>query len=1112
MRFYRFNLIWLGLVLLSLACNQAPSIPETSPEAPPARFRLRSPSISQLDFTNKVKPEVEFNILNYPYFYNGGGVAVGDLNGDELPDLYFTANQGPNRLYLNRGDLTFEDVTESAGVAGSGDWSTGVSLIDINADGQLDIYVSNVSGLLGQQGRNELFLNLGEAKFEEVALDWGLAQSGYATQSSFFDYDGDGDLDCFQLNHSIRPSETVGPASQRATPDSLAGNRLLRNEGNKFVDVSREAGIYRSRLGYGLGVLTADIDQNGWPDLYVCNDFHEDDYLYLNQGDGTFQESLREHFGHTSKFSMGGDVADINNDGLADLITLDMKPYKEFVRKTSQAPESFDRYAYKLSFGYYYQYAHNALQVQSTQRNFQEVSQMMGVDATDWSWSALFCDLDNDGWKDLYITNGIYRRPDDMDYISFISDPAITRQLNGEPSEADLSFIQRMPSLPQPNFAFRNLQGVNFQSEAKAWGLAKAGFSSGAVYADLDRDGDLDLVVNNLNARASLYENQSIQQDSSHFLGIKLEGDSLNPFGIGARVWLWTKEGPQFQEHYPTRGFQSCVEPGWLHFGLGGTTQVDSLLIKWPDRKTQRLYSLKGLRFITLKQDSATSSSGMSPQISPSGTSSFQAVSAPLLQNWTHMENKLPDFNREPLIPHRLSTQGPRIAKGDANGDGLEDLYLPGPAGQSGQLLLQTSSGKFQPDQGSTWASYSHQEEVAATFFDADQDGDLDLYVACGGHEFYGNDARKQDRLFFNENGRFQVKEGALPHMPHNSSHATPADVDGDGDIDLFIGVHSITGQYGMVPPSFLLINQAGSFTDMTDSLAPVLRSLGLVTDALWHDYDHDGDPDLIAVGEWMPLTLLHNEGGSLRLKEGVFPDSTHGWWNRMALADLDGDGDQDLVATNLGFNSSLQATPSSPCALYVSDFDGNGASDPILCYFREGRSFPWHPRDELLKQLPNLRRRYPNYQTYAEAGIKDLFTPEQLSQAVHHEVYTFAHTWFERQGDQFIPHPLPRATQVAPLYGIAAKDLNQDGIQDLVLGGNFFGVDPKRGRYDASLGHLLWGSPQGPSSQHGHKNLDVKGEIRDMVYVNLAGRTLLLIGRNSDSLTWLEFAAEEGM
>jgi len=659
-----------------------------------------------------------------------------------------------------------------------------------------------------------------------------------------------------------------------------------------------------------------------------------------------------------------------------------------------------------------------------------------------------------------------------------------------------------MPSLRQPNYLYRNAGELRFESVAEAWGLGERGFSNGAVYADLDRDGDLDLVVNNLNAPASLYRNQSREQDSLHYLDLRLEGKGGNPQALGAKVTAWADGQRQYLEHYPVRGFQSCMEPGRLHLGLGQAQWVDSLRVIWPDGRLSWRRNLRSNQVLTLTQDAAA------PAVSPDRSRKkppprFANRTEALGLDGRHEENDFVDFNREPLLPHRLSTQGPRPAVGDVNGDGREDLYLPGAAGQAGQLLLQGAGGSFRPHQSEEWARFAAAEEVAACFLDVDGDGDLDLYTAYGGHQFAEDDPRLQDRMFLNRQGTFVDASDRLPIFLVNTGCVTPADYDGDGDVDLFVGGRSQTGRYGLTPPSYLLRNEGGRFSDATASAAPALRTLGMVTDAQWLDYDGDGDLDLAVVGEWMPPVLLRQEQGRLERDTVAIPPQSHGWWNRLLATDLDGDGDPDLVAGNLGLNSTLQARAAEPCRLYVADFDGNGDTDPILCYYREGKSYPWATRDELLKQLVGLRRRFPDYQSYAQATVQDLFSPGQLAQAERKVVHTFAHAWFENRGGRFLRHELPRRTQVAPVYALWAHDVDQDGQQDLLLGGNFYGVGPNRGRYDASRGFWLRGKEQGrwqvqPGWQCG---FDPEGELRDLQPLRIDGRRYLLASRNDSSV-----------
>lgn len=1073
--------------LLAAACDTAPE----------ARFRALPAAQTGLDFANRLVDTDSFNILNYPYYYNGGGVAIGDVNGDGWPDLFLTANQQPNRLYLNQGGLRFVDVTETAGVGGQGDWTTGAVMADVNGDGWLDIYVNYFSGFMGQTGRNELFLNRGDGTFDEVAAAWGLDLVGYGTQGVFFDYDRDGDLDLFQLNHSIHPARTVGDTSQRQLRDLRAGDRLFRQDEGHFTEVTEAAGLISSRLGYGLSALAADLDGDGWPDLYVCNDFHEDDYLYLNQGDGTFREVLRDRVGHTSRFSMGSDMGDVNGDGWPDLLTLDMKPAREAIRKTAEPPETWDVFQLKLRFGYYHQYPRNALQVNQGGGYFAEVAQLAGLDATDWSWAVLFADLDNDGGEDLFITNGIYRRPNDMDYLKFISDPAVVRQLAGAPAQEDLRFIAEMPSIPLPNYAFRRVGELAYENMAAAWGLGVPGFSNGAAYADLDGDGDLDLVVNQLQAPVALYENRSRQQDSLAYLRLRLVGTGANTFGTGARVWAWAGGRLHYREMQPVRGFLSSVEPV-LHLGLAQASQVDSLRIVWPDGRERRYRALAANQTHHLRQSEAEM-----PGAQPGPSANPWLMPVALDWPYRHRDDGYTGFNQEKLLPHSLSMEGPRLAAADVDGDGRVDVYAGGALQQAGGLFRQQADGAFAAPVSPLWHQQAQHEEVAALFFDADGDGAPDLYVVSGGGPFNEGAAALQDQLFLNDGqGNFRLATDRLPAIRTQGSCVAAADFDGDGDLDLFVGSRAVPGSYGLPPRAFLLENDGhGYFTDVTEALVPDLLRPGMLTDAAWADVDGDGRPDLWLAGEWMPLTLFRNRA------EGWVRDTlagTGGWWQRLLPFDADGDGDLDLVAGNLGLNSSLRAGADTPCRLYVKDFDGNGATDPVICYHREGKLYPWASRDELIGQMIGLRRRFPRYADFAEITIAEMFSPAERAGALVREVQTFASVYVENLGGgRWAWRPLPQAAQWTPVRALAATDLDGDGQTDLLLGGNFYGVGPNRGRYDARALMVLRGDGSGhwqpiPAAVSG---ATASGQVTDILVLPSAGETRVIVARHDESL-----------
>lgn len=1080
----RNRALWAGIISMFLSCQPPQSRQDT-------KFRRVNPQQSGITFENTLTDSKVFNILNYLYYYNGGGVAIGDINGDHLPDIFLTANQLPNKLYLNLGNWQFEDITEKAGVAGSYDWSTGVSMADVNGDGWLDIYVCNLGKYLDKQGQNELYINQQDGTFKESASEWGLDLVGFSTQGYFMDYDLDGDLDLFQLNHSINPAGQVGPASQRSGLDSLAGDRILKQENGRFTDVSATAGIWRSKLGYGLSAAISDLNKDGFPDIYVCNDFHEDDYLYLNQGNGTFQDVAGDWIGHSSRFSMGSDWADLNNDARPDLMTLDMKPWREKILKTAESPERFDIYQYKLRFGYRDQYPRNALQVARASGSFQEWGQLLGLSETDWSWSVLMADFDNDRQKDIYITNGIYRRPNDMDYLKFISDPKIVRKLTGAPSEEELAFIKKMPSIALPNAFFQQKEGFSFENRLGSWTDTMPSFSNGAAYGDLDRDGDLDLVVNNINAPASLLENTL----GGSYLRLQLRGNQANSHAIGSKVWLYQGGEQQYLELQPARGFQSTVEP-LLHFGLGNMG-VDSLRIEWPDGGRQLIKTPAIDTTLVILQES-----GLSPDSAPPGAAApTEWVSLPAQRiPFNHTEDDFSDFSREPLIPHLLSREGPKAAVGDVNGDGWDDVYMPGAAGQAGQLYLQSRSGSFRPTQADLWAQFAEAEEIEALFFDADNDQDEDLYIVCGQTRSGTGQPIHQDRLYLNQNGQFVLAEGSLPEMTQGGSCIDFADIDQDNDLDLVVGARNVPGAYGLSPKTTLLINDGkGHFSNETKSLAPQLARIGMVSDVLWVDLDGDVQVELVVVGEWMPITIFkRGADGEWTPQAFAGLDQSEGWWNSILAVDLDGDGDQDLIGGNLGLNSSIQANPDEPCTLYAADFDQNGTIDPIMCYYREGNSYPVAHRDELLGQLISLRRKYPDYQAFAGKSVEELLDAAQLARAVQRRAVSFASQVFWNEGNAFRAEALPREAQLAPVYGMLYLEGGISPRPGLYIAGNFYGVGPDRGRYDASEGLCLryidgaWTVV--PALQSGFV---IPGECRALRAVQARGGIRILATRN---------------
>nr|WP_315209039.1 VCBS repeat-containing protein [uncultured Flavobacterium sp.] len=1064
-------------------------------------FSLLPAEKTGITFNNLLKESPELNIITYEYFYNGGGIAAGDFNNDGLIDLYFTANTQPNKLYLNKGDFKFEDNTKSAGVDGHKGWKTGVSVADVNGDGWLDLYVSYSGDTEPEKRRNQLFINNGpsssanaEITFTDKAVEMGVADSGYSTQAAFFDYDRDGDLDLFVLNHNIKELRNFDAAFVKEMVDPDAGDRLYRNDNNHFTDVTVEAGIISNPLGYGLSVIVSDVNNDGWPDFYVSNDYVEEDYLYINNGDGTFTDRLKEQMGHISNFSMGADIADINNDGWPDIYTLDMMPADNKRQKLFYAPDNYELYNNTLQNGFHHQLMRNMLQVNNGNNTFSETGQLSGISNTDWSWSALFADFNNDGDKDLFVSNGYGRDMINRDFAKFYANERL-KYLRGESGERMFQMLQGIQSTPLHNYIFENKGNLQFKDCSMDWGFEDENFSQGSVYADLDNDGYLDLVINRMNDVVAIYRNNAVEMNNTgNYINIALQMPGQNTNALGAKVKVHTPNGIVMQENYPVHGFQSSMQEP-MHIGLPSAV-IDSIAVYWPNGKLEILKNNVVNQTIHVTYNNPDRN--YSASTGNSTLFSLADVSVP----YKHTEEESNDFKTQPLMTTMLSYSGPHIAKADVNKDGLEDIFIGGAKNQSGQLLLQQQNGSFIRSPQKAFEEDSFSEDVDALFFDADKDGDMDLYVVSGGYGFDENDAALQDRMYINDNGTYIKSQEALPIETSNGSCVKSADVDGDGDPDLFIGGRAISGKYPEAPESFLLLNDGkGKFTNAIATGAPGLQRLGMITDAIWMDVNKDGKPDLVVCGEWMKISCFENRNGKfIDATQKYFPTALSGWWNRLASADLDGDGDLDLVAANWGTNSQIKVSNREPATLYYGDFDKNGSIDPFLCQYIQGKSFPMASRDELTDQMVSLRQRFPTYDSYSEATINDVLSPEQLLSAKQLKADSFETSWFENKNGTFIRHSLPMQANYAPVYAIAIADYNHDGKNDILLGGNIEKTRIKIGKIDANYGVLLTGDGKGNFTYIAQLNsgLNVKGCVKDIISIESKGEKKVLFSINN--------------
>lgn len=1049
-------------------------------------------SATGITFQNTLPETPALNIITYEYYYNGGGAGAGDFNNDGLTDLYFTSNIGPNKLYLNKGGFQFEDISKKAGVEGKKGWTTGVSVADVNGDGWLDIYVCYSGNLAPDKRRNQLFINNGDGTFTDKAAEMGLDDPGHSTMAAFFDMDRDGDLDAYILNHNVKQFRNFDAAFMKSQVDPDAGDRLYENRDGKFFDITQQAGIKSNPLGYGLGLNIADINNDGWPDIYVSNDYVEEDYLYLNNQNGTFREVLKQQIPHISNFSMGVDIADVNNDGWPDIFTLDMLPKDNERQKLLYAPDNFELYNNMVDNGFHHQLMRNMLQLNNGNGTFSDIGQFAGISNTDWSWAALFADYNNDGLKDLFVTNGYGRDMINRDFMKFYANERL-KHLQGNTDDKMFGMLQSIRSTPLQNFIFENTNGLQFAERTEAWGLGGKDFAHGAVYADLDNDGDLDLVFNRMNAPVGVYKNLAVESGRSRsYIQLELASQSKNTRAIGAKVAVFTPQGNFYVQNYPVHGFQSSMMAP-LHIGLPGE-RIDSIRIDWPSGTTTLL---KG-DLQAKKKYALSDADARTPAPSPESPGKTVFATPPDTLNYLHQELMVNDFKVQPLIPNMVSYHGPEIAKGDINGDGLEDIYICGPEGQPGMIFLQLKNGAFIPSNQPALMADGKYEDAGAVFFDADGDQDLDLYVVSGGYGAPDSGLPLRDRLYLNKGGMFFTAESiALPLFAFSGSVVVPWDYDQDGDLDLFIGARVEQGNYPKAPESVLLENNGKGVFKIAWR-----KNLGMVTHALAADLNGDGQPELAVCGEWTSLMCFRARAGEIQdITTEVFPKPLKGWWNALHAADLDRDGDLDLIAGNWGLNAQFKPSDTEPMDLYYADFDNNGFIDPMLCYYIEGISYPSASRDEITDQIVGLRKDFVTYDSYANATLSKIFGAEQLAQSPRLEANFLETVWLENQGGVFQPRSLPAEANFAPIHAILADDFDGDGNTDLLLAGNVEHTRIRIGRTDANYGCLLKGDGKGnfvyvPQRISG---LQIRGAVRSIQRIrDASGNAVYLLGINS--------------
>ncbi len=1033
---FKFTTLFLGFLIIS--CNQKKD----------QLFVSAKSQETGIGFKNTISETNALNILDYIYFYNGGGVAIGDINNDGLADVFFSGNQVKNKLYLNKGNLKFEDITDKANVGGNSSWNTGAIMGDINGDGLLDIYVCAVVGLNDFNGHNELYINNGDETFTESASKYKLDYKSYSSSAAFLDYDLDGDLDIYLLNHAVHTDDSYKGVTQRQKRNYKTGDKLLRNDGETFTNVSEEAGIFGSISGYGLGVAIADFNQDAYPDIYVGNDFYEDDYYYLNNGDGTFSEKLRDYFGHTSRFSMGNDAADINHDGWPDIMSLDMLPEDEVVLKSSQGDDNIQtQNVRKLMFGYHYQFTRNMLHINQQNSNYLETALLSNVGATDWSWSSLFADFNQDGEQDLFITNGILKRPNDLDFTNFFSNEKIQKNIN-ESKLMSQEALDAMPSGKVGNYMFMGSKDLMFKDVSMDW-IPDEKFASGATaLGDLDNDGDLDIVVSNLNEEVSIYINQINNQttNKTSYLKLKFDYAKSNPFGIGTKAFAYNKGKLQYKELYSARGFQASSEP-IIHFGFRDVQHIDSLKIIWPDKTSQTLPNVALNKTLTIKPGNTKPFNYNS--LLKKSKKIFKKLDNNLGINFTHVEDKYLDFNRQKLIPYRVSDRGPAIAIGDLNNDGKEDIYFGGSKQKSAKVFFQTDT-TFIENRIRTFANDSIKEDVEAIIADFNNDDKNDIIIGSGGADYSNKTKPLLDSYYIQNDNTFSNE--IFPEFYENASVIISNDFDNDNDLDLFIGSNSVSNDFGNIPNSYILNNNNGKFSIHQNK---ALQKAGMVTDAIWDDFNNDGQTDLIVVGEWMAPKFFKNENGTFT-ETSLIDSNLKGLWRQIAPFDIDNDGDTDYLLGNWGLNSKFKASKEHPMRMYYADFDGNGRTETIVCTYKNGAYYPLQGLDELASQMVNLHKIFTSYIDFAGQPIEAILNKKLLKKATLLEVDELRSGYLKNENNRFVFVPFKNELQIAPLTSFLCFDFNSDGQDEVLAAGNYFGVTPFHGKFDSFPGALI--------------------------------------------------------